>query len=96
MAKKNGSGGSFFNNLAFVVIILLGVAMVVGAVLNALGGHSQVVDIIRHACLAVAILITVAASYYGTRGKKKMWFWIWLVAAILVVLGYVLSVIPLR
>ena len=48
--------------------------------------------ILMQIALAIAIIITVLASYHVARSKGKKMFVLWLVSAILVVLSYVLGI----
>ncbi|GEM_PF-2822348 len=100
--KKNrtpGSRGSLLNNLAFYAVIFLALVMLINAILAVLdmcgitiNSLQKASGILMQIALAVAIIITVLASYHVARSKGKKMFVIWLVSAILVVLSYVLGI----
>lgn len=98
--NKNSNKGrrSLLNELAFFAIILLGLAMLLSAIFGFIDHFTgikwggSVVSIMNKIALAIAILITVIASYYGARGRSKNAYILWLVCTILVVLGYILGI----
>lgn len=93
-----GSRGSLLNNLAFYAVIFLGIVMIVNAILGIINKYTglnistTVTGILQHIAMAIAILITVMASYHVARSKGKNMYILWIVSAVLVVLGYILGI----
>ena len=78
--RTPGSRGSLLNNLAFYAVIF-------DANIS-----TTATGILTQIALAIAIGITVIASYHVARSKGKKMFIVWLVSAILVALSYVLGI----
>lgn len=79
--KRNpGSRGSLLNNLAFWAVIFLAVVMIVNAVLCLINKYTganistRATGILQKVAFAIAIGITLIASYYAARSKGKNMF----------------------
>ncbi len=99
MAKKNkNGGGGLLNQLAFFAVVFLALVMLVNAVLGLINRWFDtsidlaITGILTQIALAIAIIITVFASYSAARSKGRGAFVVWVVSAILVVLSYVLGI----
>ena len=96
--RTPGSRGSLLNNLAFYAVIFLALVMLINAILKFINKvfdaniSTTATGILTQIALAIAIGITVIASYHVARSKGKKMFIVWLVSAILVVLSYVLGI----
>ncbi len=96
--RSTGSRGSLLNNLAFFAVLFLALVMVINAILTILGkvginiDLSSVTGVLNKIAMAIAILITVIASYNVARSKGRQMFIVWIVAAVLVVLSFVLGI----
>ena len=96
--KNGGSRGSLLNTLAFWAVIFLALVMVVQAVLAMINRFFDasislnLLNILTRIAMAIAIVITVVASYGVARSKGRKMFILWVVSAILVVLSYVLGI----
>lgn len=93
-----GSRGSLLNNLAFYAVLFLALVMIINALLAVLSkiginaDLSFVTNVLNKIAMAIAILITVIASYHVARSKGRQMFIVWIVAAVLVVLSFVLGI----
>lgn len=101
MSNKNHNGGSrsgLLNALAYWAIVFLAIVMVVNAIIGLINRifdasiSSSIPGILTKIAMAIAIVVTVMASYGAARAKGKKMFILWLVSAILVVLSYVLGI----
>ena len=85
--KRNrtpGSRGSLLNNLAFYAVIFLALVMLINAILAVLdmcgvtiSSLQKASGILMQIALAIAIIITVLASYHVARRAKKCSFYGW-------------------
>lgn len=103
MSKSNNNnnkrgGGGLLNQLAFFAVVFLAIVMIVNAVLGLINHcfdtniSLKFTGILTQIAFAIAIAITVIASYPAAKGKGKGAFVVWVVSAILVVLSYVLGI----
>ncbi len=90
--------GSLINILAYWAVIFLALVMVVKAVLGLINRLFDatislgVLNILAQVALAIAIVITVIASYDSAKNRGKKMFILWVISATLVVMSYVLGI----
>ena len=96
--RSTGSRGSLLNNLAFYAVLFLALVMIINAILAVIAkigvsiDLSFITNVLNKIAMAIAILITVIASYHVARSKGRQMYIIWIVAAVLVVLSFVLGI----
>lgn len=94
--KKNSnrsiSYGSLFGLIALVAVMLLALAFMVSFIFGWIDAVRSVAGIITKIATAIALIITIAASYPAARRRGKTWFILWLVAAIIVFAAYILGI----
>lgn len=105
MAKKttrrtssSSSGGRFsLNKLAFWLVIVIGVAMTVGAICHYINfdKSAAVFNWIKQICFTIAMFIPVILSYRHARYKSTAWFIVWIIFTVLIVFGLVSALIAL-
>ncbi len=77
--------------LAFWLVIVIGVAMAITAILNLIPGVNlnNVKSVIVSICTAIALIIPVVMSYQVARHEQTWMFVLWIVCVILVVFGVI-------
>ncbi|MDR0383863.1 MAG: hypothetical protein LBH47_00880 [Christensenellaceae bacterium] len=76
----------FFNMIAFVAVIFIGVALLLGKYIGALNALITIAQVLAY--------ITVCFYSYRYARTKKMWVFIcWVIAVVLIILGAILNVI---
>lgn len=102
MAKRtrrtsSSGGGISLNKFAFWLVIIIGIAMAVGAVCNYIGfKHSAAIfNWIKQICFTLAMFVPVILSYRHARNRSQGWFIAWIIFAVLIVFGLVSALIAL-
>ena len=78
-------------NLAFWLVVIIGVAMAFVAVMNMIG-FDWFVDVgrwIESVCIAIALIIPVAMSYQVARKQTTGMFVLWIICVVLIVFGII-------
>ena len=97
-SSSTSSGSKItLNKFAFWLVIIIGVAMTVGAVCNYIGfKHSAALfNWIKQICFTLAMFIPVILSYRHARYKSQSWFIAWIIFTVLIVFGLVSALIAL-
>lgn len=81
----------FVNFLAYIAVIMIGVALALSFILSKVGISSTIVDSISKVAYALACVIVCIASFYYARSKRNAWFFIlWIISTVLIVVFMVL------
>jgi len=81
----------FVNFLAYIAVIMIGIALALSFILQKVGVSSTIVGSISKVANALACLIVCIASFYYARSKRNAAFFIlWLIATVLIVVFMVL------
>ena len=86
----------FLNALAFVVLIISGIALVVSLVLGKLSVAQNFADILKQIayCLAFVVTAIVALNYVKTK-RSNVWLIIYIICVIFVVVPLVIGLFNL-
>ena len=78
-------------NLAFWLVVIIGVAMAVVAIMNLIGvsAFDNAGRWIESVCIAIALIIPVVMSYQVARHQKTWMFVLWIVCVILIIFGII-------
>ena len=89
--RTTRSSGFSLNKFAFWLVIIIGIAMLAGAVCNWIGfEHSEAIfNWIKNICFILAVFIPVILSYRHARNKSTAWFILWIVFTAFIVVGLV-------
>ncbi len=87
----NSGGGGWLKLLAFIAVMLLGLALMLSFILNKLGLATDVASWIERVAVAIALVTPLFLSYYKARSLGTAWFVLWIIATVLVVVFYVLN-----
>ena len=93
MAENNSTNRwrHFVNFLAYIAVIMIGVALALSFLLGKLGVNATIAGYISKIAQALAYIIVCIASFYYARSKRNIWFFIlWLIATVLIVVFVVL------
>ena len=91
--NRGGRGsGDLLALLAFIAIMLLGLALMLRFILGAIDSvNDGISGWIERVALAIAIFIPALLSYREARRRGTVWFVLWVIAIILVVVFYILA-----
>lgn len=93
MAENNSTNRwrHFVHFLAYIAVIMIGIALALSFILSKVGVSSSIVGSISKVANALAYLIVCVASFYYARSKRNVWFFVlWLIATVLIVVFMVL------
>ncbi len=93
MANNNSTNNwrHFINFLAYVAVIMIGLALALSFVLGKLGVSSSVCGSLITIANALAYIIVSISAFYYSRSKRNFWvFILWLVATILIIVFMIL------
>lgn len=87
----SGKGGRdwrvFVNALAFVSVVLIGIALILVKIF----GAGSVSATIQNVANALAYIVTAIAGFFYVKNKKETWMWIaYLVGLVMIVIGFIL------
>lgn len=82
----------FFNAMAFVGLVIAGIALIVSKILGWLSVGAQFAGILNQVAYCLAFIVTAVAAFYYVRTKRSAtWLIIYVIAVLLVVVPLVLS-----
>lgn len=96
MAKKSSSRGtwSWLALFSFVAVMLLALALVLSFIFGWIDAVAGAAAYIERVAMGIAISVPLVLSYREARRQSQTWFIIWVVAAVLVVIFYILGWVP--
>lgn len=91
--RRERSQGSWLQLFSFAAVMLLALALLL-TVVNSKAelGLGQVIGWINNIAIALAVVVPCVLSYREARRQGTVWFVLWVIAIILVVACYVLSI----
>lgn len=87
--NKNAKMKHFLSFLAFVSLIMVGIALIVSYIFQSNGGISDSLNLLAN---ILSYVVVISSSYYYVKTKRNIWFVVaWAVAVALIVLFLVLN-----
>ena len=87
---RRGGSGDFWALFSFIIVLLLGLALVLSFVFFWIPGVSAFAGWIEHIAIAAALIIPLILSYREARVRGTVWFVLWVIAVVLIVVFYIL------
>ena len=81
---------SFLRTLSYVVVLLLALAITIGAILGWWKEFAQIAGYIKGIAMTIGLIVLCWYSYYDARTRNSTWFIIWVVAVVIVIVFQIL------
>lgn len=92
-SNNNRSNSGWLSLFSFVAIMLLGLALMLAFIFDALKVNESISTWIERIALAIAMIVPAVMSYREARKKTTVWFVLWVIAVVLVVVFYILGIV---
>lgn len=83
-------GKAFVNFLAYIAIMMVAVALILGFILSKVGANSTVIDAMNIIAQVIAYAITGVFAFYYAKSKRNIWFMVAYVIAIILIIIFVI------
>lgn len=88
--KKELNTKKFFNLLAFIALIISGVALLISKIF--FGANTNTAMILNNTAYVLAFVVTAVSAYHYVRTRRSLvWLIVYIIAVIIVVVPLVLS-----
>ncbi len=81
----------FLRTLSYVVVLLIALAITIGAVLGWWSAFAAIAGYIKGIAMTIGLIVLCWYSYYDARMRNRTWFIIWVVAVIIVIVFQILG-----